>query len=245
MFKKIFLFVLLGAFLQSCNNDEVVVKEKNTETQKNTSEVAEDNTPNVKIKGIVNGGEHSNLVLEANTNQGTVFISETMTNEAGEFDFDGKIKGIGLYQLRLNDGNSQNPKAIPLTLIPGDEVTIEVDFNDFMSPKYSGTEWAEAVTKYMEYTGGFVKWQQKVIAEGNKSQDELLKLAMKEYRPFEKYTQERIRENPSSASSILLMTNLFPIFGYENYDLDNIEIIKSIHAAYKQNYPESPITTNI
>ncbi|PKR79823.1 hypothetical protein CW751_13220 [Brumimicrobium salinarum] len=204
--------------------------------------------PNVLISGVLNNGPNATLVLEANTDRGTIMISKTTTDEAGNFTLKGAIEAMGLYQLRV-DGNvpeGQEAKIIPLTLVPEDELKLTLDFDDFnRSVVYKGTEWAEPLNGYMDKMKDFIDWQMSIENPQQYSEDQIVKMVNKEKAPMDRYIIEEIRKDPDNPAHILLMTNLMPMMGFDHYDTKNIEVLKILHAAYEESYPNHPMTANI
>jgi hypothetical protein len=70
---------------------------------------------NITIKGTIVGAQETSILLEAMSTNGTIKVAETVSNSAGEFELEGNIPGLGIYQLRI--GQSQE-MVVPMTLSP-------------------------------------------------------------------------------------------------------------------------------
>lgn len=254
--KSIFIFTLSAVFM-ACNSNETSNQEgeeqlSTTEDTEGTLRQNPDADPNVEVSGQVKNGGHATLLLEASTEKGSVLINKTTTDKDGNFDMKGAISGMGLYQLRLDEGKQQgkaaqqNQKAIPMTLVPEDEVIIETEFNDFNNAvQYSGTKWADPLNGYMKELGKFIEWQQSITNPRQYEQDELMDMVMEHKKPMDEYITEQIRKDPDNPANILLMTNIMPMMGYDHFDPENIEVLKLMHRAFEASYPDNEMTAAI
>ena len=155
---------------------------------------------------------------------------------------------MGVYQLRIEDNLSQGkePRLVPMTLAPEDSVHLTMEFDDFnRSVRYAGTNWAAPMNKYMDEMNSFVEWQKTIKNPRQYPQDELMKMMMEKKKPMDKFTIEFMTKEPANPVNILLMTNLMPMMGYENYDVKQLEALQLMHKAYEEEYPEHPMTIQI
>ena len=256
MMKKNILLLLIGFGLLSCGNDASNVDE-NTQKESTVSENNTDSTlvrdetdlePNILVTGNIENGPKVALVLEANTDRGAVVISKAVTDDSGDFSMPGAIKGMGVYQLRIEENIQQNqePRIIAMTLVPNDTVNIQAQFNNFnQSPVFSGTDWSEPLNGYMRELKKFVDWQKSVKNPRQYDQTVLTKMVMENKKPMDDFIVKTIKKDPSNPANMLLMTNLMPMMGYENYDVEQLEVLQLVHKAYEETYPEHPMTKNI
>jgi thiol-disulfide isomerase/thioredoxin len=257
--KSIYVFAMSALFFACGSEEETDTTMDSVDSTETQSEISTDEesgpmmkdpneVPNVTLNGVLKNGGNATLVLEANTDRGPIVINKTTTDAAGNFQLKGAIQAMGLYQLRV-DGNvaqNQEPKVIPMTLVPEDNLTLELDFNDFnRSVVYKGTEWAEPLNGYMNEMKKFIDWQMSIVNPQEYKQEELMKMVMKKKDPMDRYIIKEIRKDADNPAHILLMTNLMPMMGYDNYDPKNIEVLKILHAAYEKSYPGHPMTVNI
>lgn len=253
--KSIYVLALSTLFFACGSEEESAISNENTNQEGTASDeesgqmMKDPNAvPNVTINGVVKNGGNATLILEASTDRGAIVINKTTTNADGSFQLKGAIEAMGLYQLRV-DGKvqqGQEPKVIPLTLVPEDNLTLELDFNSFnRSVVYKETEWAAPLNGYMDEMRKFIDWQMSIVNPQEYPQDQLMKMVMDKKEPMDRYIISEIRKDPDNPAHILLMTNLMPMMGFENYDPKNIEVLKVLHKAYEETYPEHPITVNI
>lgn len=248
--KSIFIFVLSSLFF-ACNSEESSGqndKTATTEENLNAEWQAPDAEPNVSISGQIMNGGHATLLLEASTDKGTVLINKTTTDKEGNFKMNGAITGMGLYQLRLDQGKDvkKNQKAVPMTLVPGDDLTVQTSFEDFnTSVEYEGTEWAEPLNGYMSELRKFIDWQKTISNPNQYQQDQLMKMVMEHKKPMDQFIIKQIRKDPDNPANILLMTNLMPMMGFDHFDSENIEVLKLMHKAYEESYPGNPMTVTV
>jgi len=248
MIKKSILLVGLATFMFACDSKEAVKTEAG-ETAKESEVVIEN--PNVTLKGTIKDGNGVALVLEALTDQGAVIINKVTTNGKGNFEVKGAIKEMGLYQLRVdNIPQGEQPKTIPLTLVPGDELTLNLDMDNFnFGVIYEGTEWAEAVNGYMKEMQDFIDWQSTIDNPQQyytaERQGELMEMIMDNKKKMDHYIIREVSKNPSNPAHILLMTNLVPVGGFDFYDPKYLDVLVIIKDAYEEKYPEKVVTKSI
>lgn len=245
MIKNVFLALTLSAIFVSCSSDNGAV---NSETSEANAESSTDKIQgsNVILDGVVKNGENVGLVLEANTDRGPVEIARTATDNDGKFHLVGAIKDMGLYQLRLEDGNANNPKVVPLTLVPDDEVKLQLSLDDFnYSVVYGGTEWADPLNGYMDEMRTFIDWQQTIKNPQEIPQEELIQMILTHKAPMDAFIAKEIDKDPSNPAHILLMTNLMPMVGFQHYDPANIQLLKKVHLAYQDKHKGNPMTANM
>lgn len=242
------LFFACGNEATSENENKISDVTKTDNSNQESAMPSDTKEANVVINGVVKDGANATLVLEANTDKGPITISKTTTSAEGEFQMKGAIESMGLYQLRVDANVSQNEEAkvIPMTLVPEDELTLELDFNDFnRSVVYKGTEWSEPLNGYMDQMKDFIDWQMSITSPQQYGQEELMKMVNEQKAPMDRFIIDEIRKDPDNPAHILLMTNLMPMMGYDHYDAKNIEVLKILHAAYEDSYPGHPMTVNI
>lgn len=212
--------------------------------------------PNVFISGTFKGGANKGLILEALTDKGAIEIAKTTTNDNGEFELKGAIRELGLYQLKVagqapqGQGQQQEINSVPLTLVPGDEVKLNLDTEDFnFSVIYGGTEWGDALNGYMQEMKDFIAWQKSIVNPEQyytqERQGELMQLILKNKKPMDQFIIEEINKSPANPAHILLMTNLMPVGGFDFYDEKYIDALKKVHTAYEEKHPGMVVTLSM
>lgn len=249
-------FILLSSCSEEGKGDEKqkqrAAKEKvNSENNRNEADYYESDqelSPNVIVAGNVIKGAKASLVVEANTPDGVVRIGQTFTDAEGNFNIKGHIKDMGLYQLRLEERRveGQEPKVVPMTLVPDDSVFIQLDFNSFnVSPQFSGTSWSEVLNGYFEEMKKFSDWQQSLENPQQYGNEKLMAMVMEAKKSMDDFTVKAIKKNPSNPANIVLMSNLFPMMGYDYWDDKHLAVLQNLHKNYQEAYPEHPMTKSL
>lgn len=230
--KHTWLFIFLTLFLASCGDDEVITNEE------------EALVDNFEISGTINGGENVSVYLEALSRQGTISVADARTDASGSFKMAGNIPGFGLYQLRL--GESQD-KIIPMTLVPDDKIKINADFATFeLKPNLSGAKWASTMNDYMAVFSKFHLGQQELMNKRDSiPAEELTDLFMKLKAPIDSFSLVRMDKDPSNPFNIVLQGAAVPSMGFNDWDEQNLEVLKKVASAFEEKYPGSPVTTTM
>ncbi len=255
--KSVISILFLTLFLVACGEEYTPDQRKTDKTSEEAATPSSDDQkfrkdpnldPNVVVAGQIEGGAKTPLIVEANTNQGAVIIAKGNTDEQGKFRIQGNIEDFGLYQLRIEENvpKGQEPRVVPMTLVPDDSVYIDLTFNNFnQSAHYSGTEWSKPLNRYMKEMRTFVDWQKSIENPRQYDQQKLMKMVMKQKKPMDDFIVNFIEDQPANPVNILLMTNLMPMMGYENYDEAQLEVLQKMYRAYEEEYPEHPMTNQV
>ncbi len=248
------LLIALLVFFASCEEEQQIQEQKSTEKEEKTEldegayEKDQSITPNVVVAGNIHKGAKASLVIEANLPGQSLRIAQTFSDGNGDFVLRGAIEDMGLYQLRLEERKEEGkePKVIPMTLVPGDSVFIQLDFETFnQTPQFSNTEWSEALNGYFAEMKKFVDWQQSLEDPRQYENDVLMKMVLENKKPMDQFTIRSIKENPTNPANILLMTNLLPMMGFEYWDDAHLKVLQNMSIAFQEKYPEHPMTKNI
>lgn len=255
---KIFPIICATVVFTACsdekeNNTELTQKETVNEQQNSTSTSVQNVTQNLEqnfvVTGKVENGIHAEMVVETTTPRGVIVLGKSHADEEGNFKITGNIPALGLYQLRLNESNPNSQKAIPLSLVPDDSVNVVVNFDDFNStPKYSGTEWAPVLNQYFEHLFEFLSFQRNLKNPQSYSQDELLKLIVKESKPMDDFCINAINKDSDNPANIILIQQVYPkeyLGGFENWDPENLDVLRTLQDGFMKSYPQNPLSQAI
>ena len=156
----------------------------------------------------------------------------------------GNIPGYGLYQLRMGDTEE---KIIPLTLVPNDKVKLKATFEDFdVKPHISGTSWSTVMTNYMNVYSRFHEDQQVLLVnEDSLSNEELTERFMKMKSAVDSFAIAAMKKEPANPFNIVLQGSATPSMGFNDWDPDNLEVLKSVSAAFDEKFPNSPVSTTL
>lgn len=248
--KTVILLSALGLMIFSCNNTEDSVKENDAEIISNSPDKSEQSLANnFIVSGTIEEGIHAELVVESTTQQGVIVLGQTHADADGNFTIKGNIPAIGLYQLRLKDGDPKSQKSIPLSLVPEDSVHVKVNFNNFsQSPVYSGTDWAPVLNEYFNKLFTFIDFQRNLQNPQAYSQKELTQLIINKSQPLDKFCSKSILNDSDNPANIILIQQMYPkeyLGGFENWDKSNLEVLQSLRDGYTSSYPTSPLTKAI
>ena len=199
---------------------------------------------NFKIHGVVEGSSNTKMYLEALSSEGTIPVADCQTDDNGNFEMIGNVPGMGIYQLRLGESNE---KIIPVTLLPKDNVELKANYNDYQkTPKFSGTEWGEVLSEYMNQFNKFAIAQEKLAKiQGTVSEEELMKRFFTIKKPLEDYCRKNMKSMPSNPANIILSSSLTPSMGFKDWDSSNLTILKNVGEAFTKRYKDSPIAATI
>jgi thiol-disulfide isomerase/thioredoxin len=199
---------------------------------------------NFTISGKITGAENLKIYVEGFSEKGVIKIKDTTINANGEFTLKGNIPGLGIYNLRL--GESQN-KVIPLTLLPNDHVKLNTSFDFFISkPNASGTIWTEVMNQYVELLSVFTSKQQELMTlQGQLSEADMSSKYLELRKPLDAFSLEQMKKDPGNPFNIILQTSAVPITGFDGWDAGNIDILKTVTAAFDAKYKSSPMAANM
>ncbi len=229
--RNLFYCLTLILWTVSCSDSE--------EKGKDTS-----NLPvNFTIQGEILGAANQQVSVEAQSARGVIKIAESQTEVDGTFKINGNIKGFGLYQLRV--GKDQI-KSVPLTLCPNDKIRVSANYATFEQlPKITGAKWTNAITKYMQIFNEFAYKQMNLINDKSIKEEDKIKQFFEIKKPLDLYAKSQMLKDPSNPANIVLTTSMTPAMGFDNWDVENLEVLKTVLTAYKSAYPRSPITRSL
>ena len=223
---SIALFVLF-----SCQNEDAAIIE------------FEDGN-NFAISGTIIGANDKTFYLEALSQQGNIDVAKAVADKDGHFEMIGSIPGFGMYQLRLGEGKD---KIIPLTLVPEDQVVVDGDIDSYSStPKISGTSWGKVMTDYMAKYSEFHKEQEELMKlQGTLSDEELTQKYLVLKAKVDDFAIAKMNEDPSNPFNLVLSSSATPSMGFENWSIENLDVLKSVADAFSSEYPDSPLSSTL
>ena len=229
--KYLMLFIL--PFFVACGSGE-------EDTDQNGEELKD----NFEIEGTIKGAPNTGIYLEAISQQGVINVAESRTDASGKFTMIGNIPGFGLYQLRLGD---ETPKIIPLTLVPEDHVKLNTSKENFeLNPNISGTEWAKTMNRYMKVYSVFHKGQAELLLlRDSLTADILNERFLKLKEPLDKFALAEMKRAPANPFNIVLQGSATPSMGFNNWDPENLEVLKQVAEAYEKEFVNSPVATTL
>lgn len=194
---------------------------------------------NFEISGKITGVPGLTLFIEAPSNKGTIPVAEGQINDDGSFSISGNIPGLGYYFLRLSD---EKNSLIPITLIPGDHLTINTSVNSFVSkPNAGGTSWSKTMNRYLGEFDAFQQTQARLqLNEENRSKEEVSELFLLAKSKMESFSRTQMLKDPSNAYNIILSMDLLPSVSFDDWDATNLEALKKVTEAFEEKYAGQP-----
>jgi thiol-disulfide isomerase/thioredoxin len=194
---------------------------------------------NFEVSGKVTGAPGMTLFIEAPSDKGTIPVAEGQISDDGRFSISGNIPGLGYYFLRLND---EKNSLIPITLIPGDHLTINTSINSFVSkPNAGGTSWSKTMNLYLHEFDQFQQTQGRLqLNEENLSKEEVSKLFLQAKSKMESFSRTNMLKDPSNAYNIILSMDLLPSVSFDDWDPSNLDALRKVTEAFEEKYAGQP-----
>lgn len=194
---------------------------------------------NFEVSGKITGVPGMTLFIEAPSDKGTIPVAEGQINDDGSFSISGNIPGLGYYFLRLSD---EKNSLIPITLIPGDHLTINTSVNSFVSkPNAGGTSWSKTMNRYLGEFDQFQQTQARLqLNEGNLSKEEVSKLFLQAKSKMESFSRSNMLKDPSNAYNIILSMDLLPSVSFDDWDPSNLDALRKVTEAFEDKYAGQP-----
>ena len=197
--------------------------------------------PNFSITGKIEGAENQRIYVEAPSDRGMIQVADTLISSSGSFKLEGNIPDIGFYLLRVGENQSN---TIPITLVPKDVLKINSTLDNFSTkPNTSGTQWASALNDYLKLLMQFQIDQanleeKKTEDSTNQIDNEYLIIKSK----LDSTIKTKILNDPSNAFNIVLSSSLLPSSNFNDWDSDNLKIMKVIANAFEIRYPRTAVS---
>jgi thiol-disulfide isomerase/thioredoxin len=227
---KYALQLLFVTFLVSCGTDE------------NETKMSPDD--NFTITGQVVGADNMDIYVEALSAQGTIEVVKGKTDKEGSFSLSGNVPGMGLYQLRIG---ASTDKAIPLTIVPEDKITVKSNFAEFsIRPNVGGTKWAAVMNEYMSLYSVFAASQGELSTlQQTASEEEVVKRYHELKKPVDDFAVAAMKKSPDNPFNIVLSSTLSPNTGFKYWNPEFLDVLKEVAEAYLKNYEDSPIAATM
>lgn len=194
---------------------------------------------NFEVSGKITGAPGMTLFIEAPSDKGTIPVAEGQINDDGSFSINGNIPGLGYYFLRLSD---ENNSLIPITLIPGDHLTINTSVNSFVAkPNAGGTSWSRTMNSYLREFDQFQQTQARLqLNEENRSKEDVSKLFLQAKSKMESFSRKNMLKDPSNAYNIILSMDLLPSVSFDDWDASNLDALRKVTEAFEEKYAGQP-----
>ena len=198
-------------------------------------------TPNFSISGKIEGAENQRIYVEAPSNRGMIQVADTLISSSGSFKLEGNIPDIGYYLLRVGENQAN---IIPITLVPKDVLKINCTLDNFPTqPNTSGTEWTSALNDYLKLLKQFQIDKDVLEAKITEdTTDEINNQFLIIKSKLDSTIKTKMLNDPSNAFNIVISSSLLPSSNFNNWDKDNLKIMKVIANAFELKYPRTSVS---
>ena len=202
---------------------------------------AQELKPNFSISGKIEGAENQRIYVEAPSNRGMIQVADTLISSSGSFKLEGNIPDIGYYLLRVGENQSN---IIPITLVPKDVLKINCTLDNFSTePNTSGTEWTSALNDYLKLLKQFQIDKDVLEAKITEdTTDEINNQFLIIKSKLDSTIKTKMLNDPSNAFNIVISSSLLPSSNFNNWDKDNLKIMKVIANAFELKYPHTSVS---
>lgn len=196
-------------------------------------------TNNFEISGTVKGASGKKIALismEADGQQKEV--AKTIVDGKGNFTLVGNIEFFDAYQLSLE--NEQ--KIIELTVAPNDKIKLNTTYTGFdINPEISGVSWSKQANSFTKLKNNFLNKQNQFRRENTRATKEesqlFLSVLMKD---LDSNVVELVKSNINSEFNLVLYSFLAPIQSMDEWDSNNLILMKKIVNFLKNKFPNAP-----
>ena len=197
--------------------------------------------PNFSISGKIKGAENQRIYVEAPSDRGMIQVADTFISSSGSFKLEGNIPDIGYYLLRVGENQAN---IIPITLVPKDVLKINCTLDNFSTePNTSGTEWTSALNDYLKLLKQFQIDKDVLEAKITEdTTDEINNQFLIIKSKLDSTIKTKMLNDPSNAFNIVISSSLLPSSNFNNWDKDNLKIMKVIANAFELKYPRTSVS---
>ena len=197
--------------------------------------------PNFSISGKIKGAENQRIYVEAPSDRGMIQVADTLISSSGSFKLEGNIPDIGYYLLRIGENQAN---IIPITLVPKDVLKINCTLDNFSTePNTSGTEWTSALNDYLKLLKQFQIDKDVLEAKITEdTTDEINNQFLIIKSKLDSTIKTKMLNDPSNAFNIVISSSLLPSTSFNNWDKDNLKIMKVIANAFELKYPRTNVS---
>lgn len=231
--KKIALIFVAATLLFSCKD----------KTDEQAKEALGGKEPNVWINGHIEGAKDVNVKLIVTLQQGDVTLGETTTDGDGNYELQGAINGLGIYQLMFDNSKK---KIVPIPANNNDKFEVNGDFATIdRLPVFEKIKWGSSLTNFFKHFNDFASKQEPIINNPALTDEQKITQLLELRKPLDTYSRKSISEEPASPANLIYYTALTPAMGFQYWDESNLEPLRLMAEAYKKTYPDSPFGKSV
>jgi thiol-disulfide isomerase/thioredoxin len=226
LIKPIFFLLFSSIFFFSCDDEKTEGEEKEN---------------NFSVSGIIKGAGNALVTIEAPTDRGVIEVAKTETDASGKFELRGNVPGMGYYVLRIG---SSNDNAVPITLVPQDQLKINAEFSSFtQKPNASGTSWAKGLNGYMTVLNDFRLEQEQIRAqEKSLTKEQVNEAYLKAKEKVDEFVRNFMEKQPDNPYNIVLSMVLLPTTSFDGWNEKNLAVLEIAAQGFEKSYPSENAT---
>ena len=142
---------------------------------------------------------------------------------------------------------SEDKNSVPLALNIKDHLKINTSLETFSySLDASGTTWSSTMNEYLTLRHEFELKMGEIANQQQKLSEEEFTIKLSESKQkIEEFSRIKIKSTPESPYNIILGMELFPVNGFENWNLDNLSYLELMNTAYQNTYGDVPASRSV
>ena len=227
---KILLLTILPflLILFACENEEVLEPLEN----------------NFHVSGKVSNAIGQTISIIKPSKNGNELIASARIKSDGSFAIDGNIPELEKYIMKI--GNEEK-NSVPLALNIKDHLKINTSLETFSySLNASGTAWSSTMNEYLTLRHEFELKMEAIAKEQDSLSEEEFTIKLSDSKQkIEEFSRDKIKSTPESPYNIILGMELFPVNGFENWNLDNLSYLELMNTAYQNTYGDVPASRSV
>ena len=207
-------------------------------------EVKEPLDINFHVSGKVSNAIGQTISIIKPSKNGNELIASARIKSDGSFAIDGNIPELEKYIMKI--GNEEK-NSVPLVLNKKDHLKINTSLETFSySLNASGTAWSSTMNEYLTLRHEFELKMGEIANQQQKLSEEEFTIKLSDSKQkIEEFSRIKIKSTPESPYNIIIGMELFPVNGFENWNLDNLSYLELMNTAYQNTYGDVPASRSV
>ncbi|MSP70500.1 MAG: hypothetical protein EXR20_09520, partial [Bacteroidetes bacterium] len=199
---------------------------------------------NFHVSGKVSNAIGQTISINAPSENGNVLVASAKIKSDGTFAIDGNIPGLGYFIMKIG---SEDKNSVPLALNIKDHLKINTTLETFSyALDASGTAWSSTMNEYLTLRHEFeLKMREIAVQQQTLSEEEFTLKLSESKQKIEAFSRNKIKSAPESPYNIILGMELFPVNGFENWNLENLSYLELMNTAYQNTYGDIPASRSV
>jgi len=194
---------------------------------------------NFEISGTVKGASGKKIALiSINPDGQQKEIVKTIVDGKGNFSLNGRIEFYDAYQLYLE--NEQ--KILELAVAPNDKIKLNTSYAEFdLNPQISGVSWAKQANTFTKLKSDFLAKQNQYRKDKPMATREDSQLFLSGLMSaLDSNVVQLVKSNINSEFNLVLFSFLAPVQSMDEWNSDNLTLMKQVVNFLKGKYPDAP-----